>query len=51
MYDANVFCEGQYWRSRGWESATSVRLAEIDWCSPDCAQLVADEVCNDVPAE
>jgi hypothetical protein len=25
--------------------------AEIEWWFPDCAQLIADEVCNDDPAE
>jgi hypothetical protein len=51
MYGANTLCDGQCRWSRGWESATPRHSAEIEWWFPECAQLVADEVCNDVPAE
>ena len=47
MYGANTLCDGQCWWGRGRESATPGCPAEIELWFPDCAQLVAHEVCND----
>ena len=49
MYGANPHCDGQCSWVRGREFAIPACPAEIEWWFPDCAQLVADEGCNDVP--